>query len=57
LLYYVDLFADIERNISEIIDFLRDLIVDPIEAKDDEELESLDFTDVLKEIKKILLRP
>lgn len=55
--YYVDLFADIDRNISEIIAFLQDLIVDPIEVKDDEELESLDFTDVIGEIKKILSTP
>lgn len=55
--YYIDLFADIDRNISEIIDLLRNLIVDPIEVNDDDELESLDFTDVLREIKKILSRP
>jgi TIR domain len=55
--YYSDLFADIERNISEIIDLLRNLIVDQVDINDDDELESLDFTDVLGEIKEILSRP
>lgn len=52
--HHVDLFADIERNVSEILEFLRDIFVDPINIESDSDLESLNFTDVVAEIQKIV---